>query len=134
MSLKVEGLKKLETELEKRFGKEKMQQISDQALSDGADVFIEEFKSQFSAIKDKGHSKGHTISEITKSEPLTLAGTRTIKIHWRGPHDRYKIIHLNEFGTVKNPNPPAKGVIARALKNSETAYREAIKQAIERGM
>jgi|SRR5699024_8319997 len=134
MSVKVTGEKQLLAELEKRFGKAKMQQVTDKALDRGADVFIKELKSQIKSVKDKGYSKGYTAEEIYKSEPMTMAGVRTIKIHWNGPHGRYRIIHLNEFGTVKNPNPPLKGAIARAMRNAESAYREAIKKAIQEGV
>jgi len=130
MSVEVKGSKQLEKELEQRFGKAKMQQISDRALKAGAEVFVKELKSQFQSFKDTGAS----IDEITISEPTTIAGSRTVKVHWRGPKGRYRIIHLNEWGTVNNPNPAGKGAIATALRNAESAYRKAIKQAIERGI
>lgn len=130
MSVKVTGQKKLIAELEKRFGKSKMQQISDKGLDRAADAFIKELKSQFQSFKDTGAS----IDEITKKGPYTLNGKRTITIHWRGPKDRYRIIHLNEWGTIISPNPRGKGAVARALKNAEKAYKEAIKQAIKEGI
>lgn len=134
MSAKVTGQKQLMAELEKRFGKNRMQQITDKALDRGADIFIAELKKQLTSVKDKGYSEGYTVDEITKSKPMTVNGVRTIKIHWRGPHGRYRIIHLNEWGTVKNPNPPMKGAIARALRSAEGAYRRAVKQAMQEGI
>ncbi|MBM7605986.1 hypothetical protein JOC75_004014 [Metabacillus crassostreae] len=130
MSVKISGLQKLEKELEKRFGKSKVRTISDYALKEGAKVFVKELKSQFESFKDTGAS----IEEITISDPMWIGEARTVKIHWRGPKERYRIIHLNEFGTVKNPNPPGKGAIARALRNAENAYRNTIKEAIRRGL
>jgi hypothetical protein len=85
---------------------------------------------QFATFKDTGAS----IEEMTISDPLWVSGVRTIKIHWRGPKDRYRIIHLNEFGTVQNPSPRGKGAIARAMRNAESAYRNAIKKAIREGL
>lgn len=130
MSVKISGDSKLLAEIEKRYGKANMQRISDKALKQGADVFVKELKSQFESFKDTGA----TIDEITISEPMWVAGVRTVKVHWRGPKDRYRIIHLNEFGTVKNPNPKGKGAIARALRNAEKSYREAIKRVIKEGI
>jgi hypothetical protein len=130
VSVKINGEDKLIAQLEKRFGKAKVQLVSDHALRAGAKVFVRELKSQFESFKDTGAS----IEEITISEPMYVGGVRTIKIHWRGPKDRYRIIHLNEWGTVKNPNPKGKGAIARALRNAEQAYRQAIKTAIRRGL
>lgn len=129
MSVKISGLNKLQKELESRLGKAKMQSIVDAALKDGAAVFIQELKSQFESFKDTGES----IKEMTATEPYDLAGVRTITVKWVGPNKRYSIIHLNEFGTIKNPSPRGKGAIARALENSRKAYRKALADRIRRG-
>ncbi len=130
MSVRIKGLNKLLADLEKRLGPDKIRNISDHALKEGARVFVEELKAQFELFKDTGAS----IDEITISEPMTIGGVRTIKIHWRGPYNRYHIIHLNEWGTVKNPNPRGKGAIARAMRNAENAYKAAVKEAVRRGV
>ncbi|YBV92774.1 hypothetical protein M1D53_11495 [Bacillus sp. PK9-021] len=130
MSVQIKGLNKLLADLEKRLGPDKIRNISDHALKEGARVFVEELKAQFELFKDTGAS----IDEITISEPMTIGGVRTIKIHWRGPNNRYRIIHLNEWGTVKNPNPRGKGAIARAMRNAENAYKAAVEEAVRRGI
>ncbi|WHY15751.1 hypothetical protein QNH16_08965 [Peribacillus frigoritolerans] len=130
MSVKIKGEKMLIAELERRLGKMKVQQVSDKALKQGAQVFIKELKYQFASFKDTGAS----IEEMTISEPMWVSGVRTIKVYWKGPKSRYRIIHLNEFGTVKNPNPRGKGAIARAMRSAESSYREAIKKAIKEGV
>ncbi|MCM3180240.1 hypothetical protein [Cytobacillus horneckiae] len=130
MSVRLRGQNQVLAEIERRLGRTAMQRISDKALKRGARVFVAELKRQFASFKDTGAS----IEEITISEPMTIAGVRTIKIHWRGPKGRYRIIHLNEWGTIKNPNPRGKGAIARAMRNAETAYRNAIKEAIREGL
>jgi len=130
MSVQIKGLDKLLADLEKRLGPDKIRNISDHALKEGARVFVEELRAQFELFKDTGAS----IDEITISEPMTIGGVRTIKIHWRGPNNRYRIIHLNEWGTVKNPNPRGKGAIARAMRNAESAYKAAVKEAVRRGV
>jgi|SRR5699024_2727591 len=130
MSVEVKGEAKLLAELERRLGAKRMQKVSDKALEKGAKVFVAELKRQFQTFRDTGAS----IEEITISSPMTVGGVRTIKVHWKGPKDRYRIIHLNEFGTVKNPNPRGKGRIAVALRNAESAYRAVIKQSIREGI
>jgi hypothetical protein len=130
MSVKIHGEKALIAELERRLGKMKAQQLSDKALKRGAQVFIKELKYQFASFKDSGAS----IEEMTISEPMWVSGVRTIKVYWKGTKSRYRIIHLNEFGTVKNPNPRGKGAIARAMRSAESSYREAIKKAIKEGI
>ncbi|MEK4302398.1 HK97-gp10 family putative phage morphogenesis protein [Oceanobacillus sp. FSL W8-0428] len=130
MSVKVRGEAQLIAELEKRLGKSAMNRISDDALKKGANVFVKELQRQFSSWKDTGAS----YDEITVSDIIVVNGVRTIKIHWRGPDNRYRIIHLNEWGTVKNPNPAGKGAVARAMRNAQNEYRRVIKEAVRRGI
>lgn len=135
MSVEVTGINETIGDLEKELGKTKMKQISDAALEAGAKVFVEELKRQVSTFSDgKGYSEGYTLEEITISKPFWDGGVRTISVHWKGPHGRYRIIHLNEWGTIKNPNPRGKGKIALALKNSEQAYINAVRKALEEGL
>ncbi|MGE6894474.1 HK97 gp10 family phage protein [Priestia flexa] len=130
MSVKITGVKEMLQALDNRFGDKAVKRISDRALKAGAQVFVRELKQQFQRFKDTGAS----VDEITISEPMIIGGVRTIKVHWRGPKDRYRIIHLNEWGTVQNPNPKGKGAIARALRNAEKAYRLAVLEAVRRGL
>lgn len=130
MSVKIRGMKKLMDDLERHYGKVKMQIVVDQALRAGAKVFVEELKQQLETFKDEGY----TLEEVTISEPFTLNGVRTIKIYWKGPHKRYTIIHLNEWGTIKNPSPRGKGKIAIALRNSEREYGRVVRKAIREGL
>lgn len=130
MSVSIKGQKKLLADLEQRFGAKHVQRISDMALIKGAQVFKKELENQFQSFRDTGAS----IDEITISEPMISNGTRMVKIHWKGPKDRYRIIHLNEWGTVNNPNPKGKGAVARAIRNAEKEYARVIKKALKDGL
>lgn len=130
MSVKITGMSKLEKELEARYGKAKMQQLTDKALQAGGKVFMKELKAQFEPWKVEGES----IKEMTLSEPHDVNGVRTITVKWRGPKKRYTIIHLNEFGTIHAPKPPGKGSIARALDASGKAYKKALKDVLQGGI
>ncbi|PGR01347.1 HK97-gp10 family putative phage morphogenesis protein [Priestia megaterium] len=129
MGVEVKGLNKLLNDLEKKLGKKHVEVVSDKALKAGAKEFVAELRRQFATFKDTGAS----LNEITISEPYTSRGVRMIKIHWKGAHERYRIIHLNEWGTVHNPKPRGKGAIARAMHNAEKAYKRAVAEAIRRG-
>lgn len=126
MTVELTGMAEIQAEIERRLGTQRMQQISDVALKSAAQVFVNELKSQFQTFADTRAS----LEEITSTEPHTENGVRKITVHWKGPKGRYRIIHLNEFGTVKNPNPRGKGAIAKALRNSETAYKNTIEQIL----
>ncbi|MBI5975206.1 hypothetical protein [Staphylococcus canis] len=126
MTIKLKGMRELEIELEKRYGRAKMIRIIDEALMAGGKVIVNNIKQNFQSFKDTGAS----IDEVTLSKPFTINGTRTIKIHWKGPKGRYRIIHLNEFGTIKNPNPRGKGAIDRALRSGREAYFQVVKRKL----
>lgn len=134
MKAELHGIPQLEKALEKKLGKQNMQRISDDALKQGARVYKSAINNQISRRPDKGYAKGYTIKDTDISEPMTINGVRMVKIHWNSSHGRYRIIHLNEFGTVKNPNPPRKGAIAVALQKGERSYKEVIKGALRRGL
>lgn len=129
MTVKLKGLKEIEQALERKYGKQKMKKITDKALIAGGQVIIKEIQVNFQSFKDTGAS----IDEVTLSKPYSLNGVRTIKVHWKGPKDRYRIIHLNEFGTVKNPNPDGKGAIDRALRSGRDTYFKIVKRELEKG-
>lgn len=132
IKIQVKGANELIEELDKRFGKENMDRISDNGLKQAAKVFVD-YVNRSIGTGGK-YAKGWTVEDTTISEPFYIGEVKTIKVHWNGPKGRYRIIHLNEWGTVKNPNPPRKGAIARALREAESAYREAIKKAVLEGI
>lgn len=128
--VEVNGVQELNDRLEARFGKVALQRIVDKALLAGAGVIKRELESSFQSFKDTGAS----IREITISEPMTLNGIRTVAIYWSGPRERYSIIHLNEFGTIKNPRPRGKGAIERAMRAGQEAYFNAVQKELVRGL
>jgi len=127
-NVRVTGQKELIAELERRYGKVAMQKKIDAALIKGAEVFKRELEREFASWQDTGASK----LEITISKPMDYGGKRTVRIHWRGDKGRYRIIHLNEWGTVKHPNPRGKGAVARAERAGAKAYIKVIAQELGR--
>lgn len=126
LRVNVKGESKLEDELNKRFSSSALEKIVDKALTAGARVIKRELEKSFESFKDTGASQ----DEITISKPMTLDGVRTVVIYWSGPHKRYTIIHLNEFGTVKNPNPRGKGAVERAIRAGRAEYLRVVRQEI----
>lgn len=127
MSVKVKGMKRVISELESRLNEVARGSVTDAALIAGSKAFEKELRSQLKTFKDTGA----TLDEIQVMPPETIDGVRTVRVRWRGPENRYRIIHLNEWGTIKNPNPRGKGKIAVALRNSEKDYRDAVKNIIK---
>ena len=132
LNVKVNGVEEVNRELEKRFGGKSMERILDKALLSGAAVIKKELERNLGAYEGTKYSTGASKDEITISKPMTLNGTRTVVIHWSGPKNRHTIIHLNEFGTIKNPQPRLKGAIERALRAGQAEYLRVVKQEIAR--
>lgn len=132
LKVEINGLDILFHELDKRFSPKALQEIVDNALKEGAAVIKQELEKNFESFKDTGASK----DEITIGEPADLptSGSRYISIYWKGPKNRYTIIHLNEFGTIKNPNPRGKGAVERALRQGAAAYKSALISSIRRAI
>ena len=116
MSVEVKGVHQMLREIGEQYGEIKMLKAQDKALNKGAKYFMSVLKANFEVFRDTGAS----IHEITVTNPYTIHGnTRMVKVHWHGSMNRYAIIHLNEWGTIKNPNPRGKGAIARTMFMTE---------------
>ena len=131
MGVKVYGVSQVLGELESRFGRSRVDSASDRALTAGALVFSMELRRQLQTFRDTGA----TIDELTIAAPSSgEIGTRHVKVYWRGPKSRYRIIHLNEWGSIRNPNPRGKHKIAKAMANSRRAYGQAIRDSLRRDL
>ncbi|MGW7906321.1 hypothetical protein ACWEXP_00945 [Staphylococcus pseudoxylosus] len=105
-----------------------MIKAQDKALKLGSKYFVGVMKDNFQIFKDTGAS----IDEISVTDPYYIHGkVRMVKIHWEGSMNRYAIIHLNEYGSVKQPNPKGKGAIARTMFMTEKPYQQIIKETLE---
>lgn len=130
LTVEVNGIEKVEAELAKKFSKEALDKITDRALIAGAQVIKAELRKNFELFKDTGASR----DEITISKPMILNGVKSIIIYWSGPKNRWHIIHMNEFGTVKNPNPRGKGAIERSIKSGKKEYLRVVAAEIGRSI
>ena len=130
LTVEVNGIEKVEAELAKKFSKEALDEITDRALIAGAQVIKAELRKNFELFKDTGASR----DEITISKTMILNGVKSIIIYWSGPKNRWHIIHMNEFGTVKNPNPRGKGAIERSIKSGKKEYLRVVAAEIGRSI
>lgn len=132
MTISVKGDKEIIAYLEKKFGKSATKRITDFALTKGGQKVVQIIKKDMGSFKDTGES----VSETSLSKPMTIGGVRTVKVHWRGPKQRYRIIHLNEFGhydrSGKWVNTAGKGVIERAMREGRETYFRTVKEEIRR--
>lgn len=133
MSVEIKGVKQLVNQLEKKYGIETTKRVNDQALKKAGAYFEKELSSAFETFKDTGASQ----DEIQVSEPRYINGVRAITVYWEGPMDRYRLIHLNEWGYTrrgKEYKPRGHAVISKTLNNSEKVYRNIVKDEIRKNM
>ena len=132
MTVTVKGDKEIIAYLEKKYGKSATKRITDFALTKGGQKVVQIIKNNMKSFKDTGES----VQETTVSKPMTINGVRTVKIHWRGPKQRYRIIHLNEYGHFdragKWVNTAGKGVIENAMREGRETYFRTVKEEIRR--
>lgn len=132
MTVTVKGDKEIIAYLEKKYGKSATKRITDFALTKGGQKVAQIIKNNIKSFKDTGES----VEETTVSKPMTINGVRTVKIHWRGPKQRYRIIHLNEYGHFdragKWVNTAGKGVIENAMREGRETYFRTVKEEIRR--
>ncbi|KAB2212094.1 hypothetical protein A7I07_07575 [Staphylococcus epidermidis] len=132
MTVTVKGDKEIIAYLEKKYGKSSTKRITDFALTKGGQKVVQIIKNNMKSFKDTGES----VEETTVSKPMTINGVRTVKIHWRGPKQRYRIIHLNEYGHFdragKWVNTAGKGVIENAMREGKETYFRTVKEEIRR--
>ena len=132
MTVTVKGDKEIIAYLEKKYGKSATKRITDFALTKGGQKVAQIIKNNMKSFKDTGES----VEETTVSKPMTINGVRTVKIHWRGPKQRYRIIHLNEYGhfdrSGKWVNTAGKGVIENAMREGRETYFRTVKEEMRR--
>ncbi|MDW4153335.1 hypothetical protein [Staphylococcus saprophyticus] len=128
MSVEIEGTHNMLRKIREQYGEARLLKVQDKALRRGSNYFVSVLKQNFEVFKDTGGS----IEEVSVTEPHYIYGnTRMIKVYWSGSLNRYSIIHINEWGSIKKPNPRGKGAIARTMFTTEKPYRQIIKDTLK---
>ena len=132
MTMTLKGDKEIIAYLETKYGKSAMKRITDFALTKAGNKVVSIIKGNMKSLEDTGES----VEETTLSKPMTIKGVRTVKIHWRGPKQRYRIIHLNEYGhydrSGKWINTAGKGVIENAMREGRETYFRTVKEEMRK--
>lgn len=125
MGASVTGMDDIIKSLNIKFNSKRVSSIENRALIAGARVVAEEIEQQLKPFQDTGA----TIEEITIGLPTRRGGFKHILVGWRGPMERYRLVHLNEFGYTRNGkkyNSRAKGAIQRAINNTKQPFFDAV--------
>jgi hypothetical protein len=127
------GVKETLQAIEKKLGEKKTKKITKKAINVGAGKVGTKLKMDMIVFKDKGY----TIDEVVKKDATYKNYKAEAEIGWNGPHERYRIIHLNEWGYTRNGRqirPKGFGVITKSLKASEPIYFNTIASEVKKNL
>lgn len=119
--------------LEKKLGTNKTKTVTRKAINAGAEKVEKNLQSDMLVFKDTGY----TIDEVVRKNATYRNYKAEAEIGWNGPHERYRIIHLNEWGYSrdgKQITPRGFGVITKSLKKSEPVYFETVASEVKRNL
>ncbi|EOI53385.1 hypothetical protein [Enterococcus gilvus] len=127
------GVQETLQSLEKSLGINKTKNITRKAINSGAEIVEKKLQTDMLVFKDKGY----TIDEVVRKNATYRNYKAEAEIGWNGPHQRYRLIHLNEWGYTRNGRqikPRGFGVITKSLKNSEPLYFETVASEVKRNL
>lgn len=124
------GMDDVLAKLEEELGEEAVRRKTNKALRKTSKEIEPEFKEVISAYRDTGA----TVDTITVSGVSRTSGVAQVKLGFgKGHPTRWQLVHLNELGYAKNPNPRGFGVIRRFSERLEKEYPEKIRVHLKDG-
>jgi len=115
-NFEIKGADEIVANLEKQFSERRVSSIVNKAINTAADEYTEGLAKAISSYKDTGA----TVDETTHGRATKNSSGRHI-----GPMQRYKLIHLNEFGYVRHGrsySPRGMGVIQGYIDGSRNQF------------
>lgn len=131
--VKFQGIQETVRALERALGEKKMRTVTRKAVNVGAEKVEKNLQTDMLVFKDKGY----TIDEVVRKNATYKNQKVEAEIGWNGPHQRYRLIHLNEWGYTlkgKQIRPRGLGVITKSLKKSEPMYLKEVAQEVKKSI
>ena len=132
-NVEFQGIQETLQSLERTLGEKKMRTVTRKAVNTGAEKVEKRLQTDLLVFKDKGY----TIDEVVRKNATYRNQEVEAEIGWNGPHQRYRLIHLNEWGYTqkgKQIKPRGFGVITKSLKKSEPIYLNEVAQEVKKSL
>lgn len=116
----VTGTEEILANLEKKLGKAKTNRVVNKALRTTADEIVLITKEAVAFYRDTGATYDEVVRGNVKG---ASSGIKSIDVGWRGDMDRWRLVHLNEFGYTrfgKYVRPQGMGAIQKAADKAKT--------------
>ena len=131
MSISVQGQADILRALEAKLGKSRTTRVVNKALRNTGDDIVEIVKESV----DYYRKTGATYDEVVKSRiKVSPTGVKGIDVGWRGDKNRWRLVHLNEFGYTrfgKYVRPRGMGAVQRAADKSKEVAIKKMKDGLE---
>ncbi|WP_137597136.1 hypothetical protein [Paucilactobacillus kaifaensis] len=133
MSVNIRGMDEVLANMEKKLGSRSVARYSNEALNVAGRYMAVRLKSAVSSYRDTGA----TVNEVTVGQARLKGGVRTIKIGWDGggSKQRYRLVHLNEFGYTRfgrSYSPRGIGKVQNAYESSKQPMKALEKHELEK--
>lgn len=132
-NVEIKGVQETIKALEKKLGEKKIKTLTKKAINVAAEKVEKKLQNDMIVFKDKGY----TIDEVVRKNATYRNSSAEAEIGWNGPHQRYRLIHLNEWGYTrkgKQIKPRGFGVITKSLKKSEPLYFDTISEEVKKSL
>ncbi|WP_436666790.1 hypothetical protein [Latilactobacillus sakei] len=125
MSIEIKGMDEVLAKLDQQLGTRKVNAYSKEALTIMGRYLAVQIKNAVASYRDTGV----TVQEIVVSTPRKKDGTLTVKIGWdgMGSRQRWRLVHLNEFGYTRSGRtyrPRGIGKIQKAYDSNKVQTKE----------
>ena len=95
MSVSIKGTDQILKNIESKLGKNKANRVINKALKKTGDRSVDIVRESVNYYR----RTGATVEEVVRSNVKNSAsGIKEVDIGWRGDKDRWRLVHLNEFG------------------------------------
>lgn len=135
MTVEIKGLDTVIKMMEQELGDRKVRRIVNKTMNDAGDEFKEGLAKAVSSYSNGSkESTGATAEEVVRGRASKRGGTHSVKVGWRGPKQRYRLVHLNEFGYVrggKRHSPRGVGVIRKYIDVSGKEFILNVRKGLE---
>jgi hypothetical protein len=133
MTVEIKGMDEVLSNLEKKLGTRAVNKVSKEALNIAGRYMAVQLKSAVSSYRDTGA----TVNEIVVGKSKLVGGIRKIGIGWdgTGTKQRYRLVHLNEFGYTRfgrHYSPGGLGKVQKAFSSAKVPIKELEKHELEK--
>lgn len=131
MSVKILGESDILKNIEAKLGKAKTTRIVNKALKETGDEIVEITKAAVSSYMDTGATYDEVVRSNVKGSAL---GIKEVSVGWRGDKDRWRLVHLNEFGYVRKGrfiSPRGMGKVQSAADKAQQVAFKRMRSGLE---